>query len=309
MADKSPQRLFLVIGWMGVLLVAGLLNPAGGAEPPRPFKAMTFNIRYDRFAGRTSPEPNAWNHASGQHRRDKVVEVIQQTDADIVGLQEVLHNQLADLKERLPEWESYGVGRDDGKELGEYSPIFFRKERYKKLDAGTFWLCDEPDVPGTRHPNAACARIASWVILQDTQANDRRLCVINTHWDHVGVEARQLAARLVPTRAAELAKEMPLVLMGDMNAAEDSSEIAQLLSGDLREGVSLVDAYRIVHPERDPNEATFHGFTPRTKGVRIDYVFHTPEFAPKGAEIVRTSNEGRYPSDHHPVVIEYVWRD
>lgn len=293
-------------------LVAWCLAPAtflmafaGGtfAEDAPPLKVMTFNIRYD--AGEKSDAPNAWNSTGDVHRRDLALRVLDDTNADIIGMQEVLPNQRKDLEEHLEGYATYGVGRDDGKERGEQCLIFARKERFEVKDSGTFWLCDTPDKAGSKHPDAACVRIASWMKLADRQADGRELWVVNSHWDHISKAAREQAADVIRQQLTEKVKGAPLVLMGDFNAFEDTVEITGLLAAD--EMVRLTDAYRKVHPQRTDEEASFQGFTTRTRGSRIDYIMTSPHFEPTMAKIVTTSYEGRVPSDHYPVLVEFQW--
>ena len=99
---------------------------------------MSFNIRYDNPAD----GPDAW-----PLRKDWVAEIVRE-HADVAGLQEVRKGQLDDLKERLPGFEFYGVGRDDGKEAGEFVPVGWRKDRFTATDKGVFWLSETPDEVG-----------------------------------------------------------------------------------------------------------------------------------------------------------------
>ncbi len=292
------------------LLLASLLmiiswRPTA-AEETKPLRVMTFNIRYD--GGKESDAPNAWVSSKGTHRRDLALGLIEETKPDILGVQEVLPNQRKDLTERLSDYEGYGVGRDDGQELGEQCAIYVRKDRFAIEDRGTVWLCDTPEQAGSKHPDAACVRIASWMRLRDKAADSRVLWVVNSHWDHVSQPARQQAAELLRKLTAEHVKDAPLLVMGDFNAGETTSEITTLLAPDSDNPPQLTDVYRQVHPERSAEEASFQNFSTRTKGHRIDYILSTPHFVPQSAKILTTSYEGRVPSDHYPVVVELEWK-
>lgn len=291
--------------FLGIVTLMVLSSATASGEDASPLRVMTFNIRYD--AGEESASPSAWVSSKGTHRRDLALRVIEESNPDILGLQEVLPNQRKDLAERLSEYEGYGVGRDDGQEMGEQCAIFVRKDRFEIEDKGTVWLCDTPEKVGTKHPDAACVRIASWMRLQDKQADGRVLWVVNSHWDHVSQPARQQAAELLRKLAAEHVKDAPLLIMGDFNAGEKSKEIITLLAPENDEHPQLADVYRKVHPEAGEQEASFQNFTTRTRGHRIDYILATPHFEPESARIVTTSYEGRVPSDHYPVVAELKW--
>jgi endonuclease/exonuclease/phosphatase family metal-dependent hydrolase len=226
--------------------------------------------------------------------------VIREYFPDVLGVQEARDLQINDLKAALPEYEFYGIGRDDGKTEGEFSGIYFRADRFTKKDAGSFWLSETPEKPGTTFYKAkdAVPRIASWVRLVEKPSN-REIFVLNMHWDHIDAPARRQSAILARKRLAELAEGLPTIVMGDLNAGERSAEVRGLIDGD--ESRKLVDSYRKIYPERTPNESSFGGWDGRTEGRRIDFILHTEEFTPTAAAIVRTSYDGYWPSDHYPV--------
>lgn len=275
-------------------LCAACTDP--GVEEPTPaapptLEVMTFNIRYDLGLG--GSDPDAWANPDAP-RRERALTTLAEVDPDIFGVQEALYPQVLDLEEGLPEYAWYGVGRESGGLAGEFSAVYWRRSRFLEADSGTFWLSETPDVPGTVFPGSATLRIASWVRLVDRDDGDRELLVLNTHWDHESQESRERSAALVVERIAELGDERVLVT-GDMNATEESVAIGTLLAS------GLLDAYRAVHPDRQPDEATFHGFDGEPEGSRIDFVLHTADRRATAAEIVRREFDGLYPSDHFPV--------
>lgn len=294
----DAMKPFANAGWL-VMMIA-----AGAAVAGEPLTVMSFNIRYDGHGNRPAPDANAWLHDSGDHRRDRVLRVIHEADPDLLGVQEALQHQVADIAARLPDHAHYTVGRDDGHDGGEHCAIYFRRSRFERLDAGTYWLCDEREQPGAKFPSAACPRIASWVLLREKSGDERQFLFLNTHWDHVSQEAREYSAAAIVEHLAKLGDDTPAIVVGDMNAMEQSPEMRRLLETD---GVRLLDSYRQIHPQVQPNEATFNGFANRTAGRRIDYVLHSPAWKTTSAEIVRTTFDGRNASDHFPVVAELVW--
>ncbi|MEC7446699.1 MAG: endonuclease/exonuclease/phosphatase family protein, partial [Planctomycetota bacterium] len=194
------------LGCVGLVLGCLLNTVAGFSAEPESLevKAMTFNIRN----ANPGDGPNYWGK-----RREWVAEFIGEQSPDVLGMQEVLKKQLDFLERRLPDYECYGVGRDDGKMAGEYSPIFYKKARFTRLDQGTFWLSTEPDKIGSRSWDAAITRICTWVQLQDRET-ERQIFVFNTHFDHRGEVARQESALLIRKRISESAKQLPWVLLG-----------------------------------------------------------------------------------------------
>ena len=141
-----------------------------------PFRVMTYNIRLD------TPRDgiNQW-----RLRKDRVADLIRYHRADLLGVQEALPNQMVDLKTALPGFNWYGAGRDDGKEQGEFSAIFYRSDRFQLLDKGTFWLSEAPETPGSKGWDADVTRVCSWVKLRD-RWTFQTLYHFNTHFDHVG---------------------------------------------------------------------------------------------------------------------------
>lgn len=252
---------------------------------------MSFNIRY----GSAKDGENRWDN-----RKEQVAELIRQQGPDTVGLQEALRYQIDAIRERLPEYGEVGVGREGGTQ-GEYSAILYRTGRFDVAASGTFWLSDTPDVPSNTW-GAACIRIATWARLVDKQTG-RAFFHFNTHLDHVSQSARQKSVRLIASRIASRTPLDPFVLTGDFNAGEDNPAITYLNgageSAD-RTPVAVVDAFRVLHPDAK-EVGTFNGFRGQTDGAKIDFIFVDASTRVLEASIIRTSENGRYPSDHFPV--------
>jgi endonuclease/exonuclease/phosphatase family metal-dependent hydrolase len=274
---------------------------AAASAEPLELKVMSFNIRYSYGRPQEDVAANDWTDQE-HPRRERVIRVIRENLPDILGVQEARHLQIEDLQKALSEFDFYGIGRDDGKTEGEYSGIFYRKDRFKQLDAGSFWLSATPEKPGTTFYTApdAVPRIASWVRLADNKSG-REIFVLNMHWDHISGPAREQSGRLVRTRLEDLAEGLPTIVMGDLNSHEDSKAVKELLGAKDAVGRRLVDSFRALHSERTDEESTFSAWNGRTGGSRIDFILHTDDFTPTAAAIVRTSYDGHWPSDHYPV--------
>lgn len=270
------------------LCVAFLASAAAAAEPLR---VMSFNVRYA-----TAPDgENAWDK-----RQPLFFETITRFAPDLIGFQEVLAVQYDAIAERLTGHAFAGVGRDDGARRGEFSSVGFRRDRFTAVASRTFWLSETPEVPGSKSWDAALPRICTWVRLRET-ATGRELVFANTHFDHRGKVARQEAARVLSERLGPIAAGVPAILTGDFNINEDNPAYAVLTRPPQAGWIPWLDAFRSVHPERGPDEASFHGFKGTTRGSRIDFVFHTSHFRATAAEIDRYGRDGRLPSDHYPV--------
>ncbi|MEX2217396.1 MAG: endonuclease/exonuclease/phosphatase family protein [Phycisphaerales bacterium] len=289
-----------------IAAVVALLACLIGAEPPPPalspleLSAMTFNIRYDNPAD----GPDRW-----EARREQVAALITDRDPDLIGLQEVLHHQLEELKKALPQYAAAGVGRDDGKTRGEYSCILYRASRFELAESGTFWLSQTPETPGSRDWEAACVRICTWARLVD-KPTGRGLYIFNTHLDHQSQKARDLGAELIARRIAERSyPALPVILTGDLNAGEENSTTRFLTGRAPRAHLSpatpapprtgLVDSFRVKHPD-EASVGTFNGFK-KDDGRKIDYILVPDGTQVLDAAIDRRSRDGRWPSDHFPV--------
>ncbi|MCA9525875.1 MAG: endonuclease/exonuclease/phosphatase family protein, partial [Myxococcales bacterium] len=188
-----------------------------------PFTATTFNLRYDRGQ-------DGWFDAA-HPRRDRALAVIHAAAPHLLGVQEALAPQLADLEAALPHHRRVGVGRGDGVARGEHCALFIDERRFFLCESGTFWLSVTPDEPGTTWPPARLPRICTWARVHDAVA-DRPLLLLNSHWDHEAPAARLASARqLHAWRPADAAA----VIMGDFNAAPWSAPVRLLRAGGLRD--------------------------------------------------------------------------
>ncbi len=267
-------------------LAAAVLVVTGSVwgQHPDEMAVVTFNIRYDN-----PDDPLTW-----EQRRSKVASTVGYFD--ILGFQEALVNQVDDLAEALPNHDHYGVGRDDGRVAGEHCPIFWNRARFDLLHAETKWLSATPDVPGSVGWDAALPRTATIVVLNDRQTG-KIIRVVNTHFSHIGEEARALAARMLSLQFAMSGADID-VLLGDLNAEPESLSMAIL------EGGGLSDAYDVAEKRCRKNIGTYTGFpTGGLRGApRIDHILV------RGGSVLwfcaeEQIIEGFYISDHLPVYI------
>lgn len=257
-----------------------------------PYRVMSFNVR----TARAQDGVNAW-----PNRLEFLFEVIERFGPDLIGFQEVVETQHDEIVKRLKGYDFSGVARDDGQRKGEWSLVGFRRERFTRVDSGDFWLSENPKEVGSKSWDAALTRICSWARLRDS-ANRRELVYANTHFDHKGVIARQEASRVLSIELSKIASGVPAILTGDLNINEDNPAYAVLVRPDRPGAIRWIDSYREVHPRREPNEASFHGFKGTVAGSRIDFIFHTDHFIATASDIDRSAMpNGRYPSDHYPV--------
>jgi endonuclease/exonuclease/phosphatase family metal-dependent hydrolase len=294
MERDVPNGIFVSVTFLFLFFTALFLNISAEEEKSREhINVMSFNIRYD------NPEDgdNSW-----PNRKEMVAENIRFHKIDIAGLQEVLHNQVKDLEALLPEYDWFGVGRDDGQKKGEYTPIFYLRARFEVLNQSTFWLSETPENPG-KGWDAACLRIATWGKIED-RLTKAVFFLFNTHLDHVGETARVEGARLLLKNIDALTDDGPVILTGDFNCTEEDLPYKILTSG-IDQYSGLSDSYSISKFKPYGSTQTYNGFRDEilTKS-RIDFIF-----VQNINKIIRHGTiaekwDGRFVSDHNAVMAE-----
>ena len=291
-----------------VLLVWPIGGPAEGLAAQVSLNLMTFNIKGDAGSLGERTSANSWYplFGNGAARKERALSVIGTYGPDLLSVQELKENQLADLlgSTALAGYAYYGVGRETGT-TGDSNGVFYRTSRFTRLDQGDFWLSSTPGVPGTVFPgngsDTGNPRMASWMKLYDNQSKATYF-VLSTHWSLDSL-ARQQGASLIRTQIEQLAGGLPIIAMGDLNSTQTSTEYRRLSGALNPSGFQLTDAYRDVFPTTGSQERTFHDWTGNTSGSSIDHIFYSTSsiFDAVSANIVHTSFAGKYPSDHFPV--------
>lgn len=285
------------------------------AESAQALITGSFNIRYDN--------PGDVNRGNSWEQRAPIVTgLIRFHRFDVLGTQEAYHHQILDLQKMLPDYGYVGCGRNDGKEKGEYAAIFYRKDKFRALASGTFWLSETPEKP-SKGWDADLPRICTWAKFRRLDGKGN-FFVFNTHFDHRGKQARLESARLIVKRIRDVSRGEPVILTGDFNVDQTSESYKELHDA----GV-LLDAYESA-PERYAMNGTANAFNVNSRTEsRIDHVFHTKGFKPirygvltdtyrtpvPDAEETQSGNfpgevkfkayEARLPSDHFPVLVEF----
>ena len=268
-------------------------QPSVAPAAAAPLRIMTFNLRLDV----ASDGPNAW-----PYRRDWVASLIRFHEPDAIGVQEALAHMLTDLDVRLPGLARIGVGRADGRAGGEFSAILYRTSRLELLDSGTFWLSPTPEVPGSKGWDAAITRVATWGRFRDRLTGCTHVH-LNTHFDHIGEQARQESARLIRLRLDAIAHGQPTIVTGDLNS-DPQSVAYRVFTRDTMPGASLPlrDAFVTSTSGHYGPTSTWTAFKAIEPGRRIDYVMVSAGIPVLTHGILPDSWDGRFPSDHLPVV-------
>lgn len=246
-------------------------------------KIMTFNVLC------YGPDEMNW-----MDRKGMVTDIIRTNRPDSFGLQESHYDWMQAVSAALPEYAYIGVGRDDGAQGGEFSPVFYLKEKYDVVDSGTFWLSETPDKV-SRGWDGACNRVCSWAKLRDKESGTVYVHV-NTHLDHRGPEARTKGLQLILDHAAKF--DEPVVCTGDFNFEEGCDLYKQLTSGCLKDSKYAA--------EDTMSNITFNAFYPiiKDKGTPgiIDYVSFSNDVSVKKYRVITDKPDGKFPSDHYPVM-------
>lgn len=253
------------------------------------YNVGTFNLRLET----KNDVGNLW-----EQRVALVTDLIRFHDFDILGTQEGFANQLQDVRKALPYYAVYGNGRNDGKDGGEHSAIFYKSAKFELLKQGDFWLSETPEKPSIGWDGKCCKRIASWIYIKDKKSK-KSFYVFNAHYDHEGQIARRESSKLILQKIKEIAGNSPAILMGDFNG-NHSSEPYQVLEN----SKELTDTYNMVeYPYANNN--SFNGFGKQLIGTNIiDHVFVTPQFNVSKWGLLSDTFQGKYPSDHCPILVK-----
>lgn len=273
-------------------LLLGFVTAVAQVKARTDLNVMTFNIRYD------NPDDglNNW-----KFRKESAIKLIRFQEVDVLGAQEVLSSQLKEMTTQLQEYAVIGVGREDGKEKGEYSPILYNKDKFTLLKSGCFWLSQTPEKP-SKGWDAACERIATWAQLKD-KVTAKKFFVLNTHFDHIGKVAREESVKLILNKTSELSEGLPQIVMGDFNANPESSVVQGIVRP--TNSISLFDSKKMASLVYGP-DWSFHDFgrIPFAERPLIDYIFISKNIKVLKYGVLAETVNNYFLSDHTPVLVK-----
>lgn len=294
---KTTARIYRMTFWekpsnsfklLMIFFLIGVSNSIYGQD----IKVMSFNIRYNNPADGI----NSW-----ENRHEWLNNYIRFSGADLIGGQEVMHSQLTDMNKALSSYSYIGIARN-GKEEGEYCPIFYKSDRFEVLDHNTFWLSPTPSEIDSQGWDAALPRIVTWGKFRD-KIQKKEFFLFNTHFDHRGEVARVESARLLIRMVEEIAGGSPVFVTGDFNFPPDTKAYEILTNKD--GSAALTDAMIDAQISYGP-KYTFNGFRlePEAQGERIDFIFIKGKIDVLKFQVVDGQRGGKYISDHFPVLIK-----
>ena len=272
-----------------IIVAAAFLLPQFALAQSGELKVMSYNIRL----GSANDGTNSWVYRCGA-----TIEMLEDQKPDVFGVQEALKAQIDLLEEFADNYDYVGVGRDDGKKDGEYMAIFWNKKAVKLMDWGTFWLSETPEEPSMGW-DAACKRTATWALMKDKRTG-KRFYFVNTHLDHVGVEARKNGLKLIVDRIAEINPEgYPMVLTGDFNMKPSAPELNGLdaCMKSARKFASQTDSH-----------ATFNNWGKAKGDEIIDYIYYSGfSSCLEYQTITRKYDNRKFISDHYPITARLIF--
>jgi len=322
MRTSRSVAAVLCIALVAGAAVAGAPTSSQPARRDADIRVMSFNVRlggegvdqllthvYGRwFKPRMRSLKDTRNY--WRNRRDIVFDIIRRYQPDLIGLQEANRAQLDDIHAALPHYGEVGVGRF-GATLGEYCAILYRRGRFDVDEQGTFWFSETPEAPGSMYLGQKVPRTCTWARLHD-RTSGRAFYLFNVHFSSENQAAREQSVRLLTERVASRSHPDPVILTGDFNAVEDNRVIVWLTGRSVPQrsrtapttapSPRLTDAFRAIHPNAD-QVGTYHDFSGRRNGPKVDYIFATPDVTILDADILHDSRNGQYPSDHFPVTV------
>ncbi|MBK3519505.1 endonuclease/exonuclease/phosphatase family protein [Carboxylicivirga marina] len=277
------------------LTLGGVLYYCSNGD--RNIKVMSFNIRYD------NPQDgvNAWSN-----RKAMVFSFLDEQKPDIIGFQEVLKSQLEQLNDHLGDYAYVGAGRDDGKESGEFVPVFYRHDKFELLASSHFWLSETPEVIGSKSWGAVLPRIVTWLQLKDKE-NGYIFYVFNTHFSHVSAFARNESTILILNKIKTIAGEAPVVLTGDFNA-QPSERMYSTMVDNWKTHLQLWDSRHLPLEQSNLSFQTFNGFNKEMPEVVIDHIFVNGFFDVHRFSTHQITKDDVFISDHYPVMSELTFR-
>ena len=269
------------------ILIAAMLLPL--AMNAQDLKVISYNIRNSESKDGT----NSW-----AYRYAASAEMIKDQAPDIFGVQEALSYQIYYIEQNFPQYKSVGVGREDGKQEGEFMSIFWNKKTISLLKWGTFWLSETPEKPSMGW-DAACYRTATWALMKDKKTG-KKFYYVNTHLDHKGKEAQKNGLKLIVDRIEEINPDgYPMVLTGDFNIKPDNANLVELDS-------KMQSARKIA--EKTDNHNTYNGWGKAKADNIIDYIYVSGFSAcPEYHTVTEKYADRKFVSDHYPICATVIF--
>ena len=293
----SPQRILFYL-----IFICFVANAAGSSASKRAItlRIASFNNQYDNT--RAPSGSGVW-----KGRFPLVLKLLREEKFDIVGMQEPLWHQMKDMDSALKNdyaWVGCSIHGQLKSGKGHYNPIFYRWKKFELLRWGSFWYSETPWIAGSKSWDSYSPRMCVWAEFRDKKTGIR-FYHFNSHFDHIGETARRKSAYLLLQKVKDIALGMPSFCTGDFNA-DEKSETYRILTHD---GL-LNDSYNIATERINADRPSYNGYTYPLKQMdnarHIDHLFVTKGTSVPYWRLVTTAYDGKYPSDHCPIVAEWT---
>lgn len=281
------RKFTLIVAAMLVMLP--FVSSAQKQTKDYDLKVMSYNIRM----GAAKDGTNSW-----EYRYPATALMLEDQKPDVFGVQEAFNYQIRFIEDNFADYDCVGVGRDDGKQKGEFMSIFWNKKTVKMIKWGTFWLSETPEKPSMGW-DAACKRTATWALMKDKETG-KQFYFVNTHLDHRGAEAQRKGLELIVSRIAEInPKGYPMVLTGDFNVKPDNAALKDL--------DTKMQSARKIAPRTD-NNPTFNNWGKIKPDMVIDYIYVSGFSAcPEYHTVTEKYGTWKYVSDHYPIYAKLIF--
>jgi len=273
-----------------MLSIFAITNCGAPVAPETAPIADGADVRIVQFNLRTT----GWAETSVAYRAPLMVAELNELMPDSMGFQEANLRWMLYLEEKLTDYAYVGVGRTDGNLRGEFSPVFYLKDKYNLVDSGTFWLSDTPDKPGSKFASSQNIRICTWAVLENKETGES-YAHINTHLDHISASARKMQVEVLLTKVNELIGDYPIVLTGDFNDNAASPMYAA--------ATEVLSDARLIAPVTE-DKATFHNYGKSVTEKTLDYVFVSDRVQPLVYHVIDDKVNGTYLSDHYGIYVD-----
>ena len=281
------RKFTLIVAAM--LCVLPFTSSAQNQERDYDLKVMSYNIRM----GAAKDGTNSW-----EYRYPATALMLEDQKPDVFGVQEAFKYQIRFIEDNFTDYDCVGVGRDDGKEKGEFMSIFWNKKTVKMVKWGTFWLSETPEKPSMGW-DAACKRTATWALMKDKKTG-KQFYFVNTHLDHRGSEAQRKGLELIVSRISHInPKGYPMVLTGDFNVKPNNDALKDL-------DTKMMSARKIA--PRTDNHPTFNNWGKIKPDMVIDYIYVSGFSAcPEYHTVTEKYGTWKYVSDHYPIYAKLIF--
>ncbi len=240
-------------------------------------------------------------------RMPSCIEMINDVQPDIIGIQECRQAQFEGLVAALPDYAAVNIP-ERLKNFG--TCVFYRKDCFDRFGSGYLWFSDTPSVPSPAYPQICddpTYRTYIWADLR-LKGTQKTLRIYSTHfprkYTNDNADARHKCAQAMVEHAKkECGDDATVFITGDMNCAMSNESgrycLLPFTSWMKSSRESLPDSKRDDYYSMN----SFDERSPFSGGERsIDHIFYRGAEALAYRTVVEQYGLVRFMSDHYPVL-------